>query len=145
MPDTPIDLATMSLRQLQVRIARARHNHTHGKWDEIEANARLFPWIAAAIRCGANPTAIHADLAIQLADRMNSGLHEGAARHLVALTLAADDDVAGEVALARDHAVKACLDHSEGGTERQRQNAEDLTAMAARLCAPPHEPRKDAA
>lgn len=128
------DVAAIALRQFHLRLRAAKRRVAQRQWSAEEADPRLFPWLAAALRCGAPVDQLHPDLQAQYQDRLATGLTDSAARHLVALQFASDAAVAAELASARDAAIEAGSD-----------TAADLAAMAARLCAPPHEPRKDAA
>lgn len=127
-------LADAALAQFHLRLDRARRLCAAGRWTAEEADARLFPWLAAALRCGADAARIHADLATELADRTASGLSETAARHLTALQFASDECVAAELASALAAARAAHSAHTSA-----------LQMMADRLGAIALETRKDAA
>lgn len=124
-------IQTIARRQFNLRLRAAQRNRSTDKWSAHEANARLYPWVAAALRCWVDPADIAPALATELADRLRSGMNEGQARAIMALDYASQEDLRTEIARARDAEIRAKSNH-----------APDLAAMAAHLGCPPMAPRQ---
>lgn len=128
-------IQTMALQQFTLRHQAAQQRVTAGDWDPVEADARLYPWLALALRCGVEPEKLHPQLVDTLADLRRAGHPEGVARHLAALHFCRDDECQAEVAKARDTALATGHPHREA-----------LTVLAIRIGCEAHTPeRKEAA
>lgn len=123
-------LATAALHQFKLRVAAAREKYRAGTWPALEADARLYPWLALALRCGVDPAQLHPELVCTLEDYRRCGNSEVSARHLMALHFCSDADCQAEVARARDAAIRS-----------HHQDAPDLTALAIRIGCPAHVPQ----
>lgn len=100
-------LAQLALLEWNQRLAAARDVAARGKWSAEEANARLMPWLAIALRAGAEPPEAAADLA---AIRQEPG-HADCARSIMALRLCPTAEMRAELTRARDAAVNAMIAH----------------------------------
>lgn len=106
----------MALHQFAIRRDIAFQRVATGQWDPIEADVKLYPWLALALRCGVEPERLHPQLVGTLEDLRRAGHPEGAARHLAALRFCNDEDLQAEVTQARDKAMATQSEHREALT-----------------------------
>lgn len=125
----PATLSQQALHQFRLRQRFATRERQAGRMSAEEANARLMPWAAAALRCGADPAAVHVHLAADV--------------EVLGVSAVADDlcpleDLRAELARARDTA----LDRHDPATAEATTtaNARALIAMAHALHCPPYRP-----
>lgn len=64
----PEALKSAALNQFRIRQNYLQRQRNSGGVTPEEATARLLPWAAMALRCGADPALIHIDLAADLAE-----------------------------------------------------------------------------
>lgn len=141
MPDSP-NLAAIALSQFSQRRHFLQGLRKAGRISAEEADARLFPWLAIALRCGADARKLHPDLPRQLAQRQGGACNvsEAEARALLADEHCPWPEALATLAKARDAALRA-LDGIKypDATAAQRavQNAQELSLLARTLGAPP--------
>lgn len=95
-----------------------------------ELRARLYPWVAIALRAGADPARMDPDLPAQLADRAGRTHGEHTARALLADDYCPLADALAELAIARDDAIDSMRD------AKGAQAAQDLFLLARAMGAP---------
>ncbi|KLE32436.1 hypothetical protein [Aurantiacibacter luteus] len=103
-------IADIALAQFRLRRSAAQARRDNAIWAREEAECRLRPWAAAALVCGADPAAIHSDLAITLEDYRRAGTGDAVARQLTAMDLCDPETMLAAVAHARDASVGARLE-----------------------------------
>ena len=119
----------IALRHFQQRQRHAQARSDDGIWAREEAEARLRPWAAAAIRCWADPALVHPDLPAAIASRMAAGDSEPLARAMVADELCSVETMRAELARTLDEAIR-----------NGHKSAADLATLAIWLSCPPHVP-----
>lgn len=126
----------IALAQFRTRQRAAQQRRNASRWSREEAECRLRPWAAAALRSGADPAAIHPDLAAPYEDYRCAGQSDAVARQLVALDLCDTQTMRAAVAHARDASIDGRL-----------QGCADLAMLAIHLGCEPYLPAdmKDAA
>lgn len=105
------DLAQIALDQFAQRRRYQQQRRAAGQITAEEADARLFPWLAIALRCGAPADALHPHLPAMIASRVS--IHDGGScTESWARCHLADDfcqlaDALAVLAKARDAALRA--------------------------------------
>lgn len=98
-------LAHLALQEWQTRFAFAQRMAKERRWSREEADARLFPWLAIALQCGATPP----EAEPEVEHYRRSGVSERDARTLVRESLCTMDDLRAELTRARDAAIAGSL------------------------------------
>lgn len=104
-------LPTLALEQFQLRRRVAQAKVTAREWTAEEADARLYPWLAMALVCGADAAQLHPQLLDTLADYQRVGNSPASARALAAMAYCPTEDMRAEIAKARDHAFRTNNPH----------------------------------
>ena len=126
-----IDIARFAEQEFARRRQTARGKVASRTLDADVAELHLRPWLALALRCGADPASLDQDLPEQIAGRAPA-CSGGTARALVALDYCPADEALAVLARARDHAVSR-----EDGTPDRAERAYGLVLMGMHLGAPP--------
>lgn len=100
-------LAKQALVEWEQRLAFARRMVSERRWSREEADARLFPWLAVALRAGAEPPEANAMLA-EIRQEPDSP-SEFTARAIAAGRLCPWPDMRAELTRARDAALAGAL------------------------------------
>lgn len=120
-------LAHLALQEWQTRLGFARRMADERRWSRIEADARLYPWLALALHCGATPP----EAEPELEHYRRAGLSDRDARTLVRENLCPMEDLRAELTRARDAAVARAMSDRARAEHGQR-----LQYIAARIGCP---------
>lgn len=122
-------LAHLALQEWQTRFAFAQRMANERRWSREEADARLYPWLALALHCGATPP----EAEPEVERHRQAGLDDRHARTVVRENLCPMEDLRAELTRARDAAM------ARAATDRARaEQSHRLQCIAAYLrCDPP--------
>lgn len=122
-------LAHLALQEWQTRFAFAQRMAKDRRWSREEADARLYPWLALALHCGATPP----EAEPEIEHYRRAGMDDRHARTLVRENLCPMEDLRAELTRARD----AAIARAASGNARAEQSHR-LQCIAAYLrCDPP--------
>jgi hypothetical protein len=124
----PRALADAALRQFKLRQRHPTRDH----------EAKLRPWAALALRCGADPAAISPDVGAALEELRRGGVTESLARTIVADDLCPLSEALAELARAR----KAAFDALPLASNAAPQSTQDLAVLAIHLGCEPYLPTR---
>ena len=129
-------LAKLAQIEWDQRLAFARQRVREGRWTALEADARLFPWLAIALRAGAEPTEA-ADLVAAVREEPDHPI-QGEARFIAATRLCPTADMRAELTRARDRALAKAI--AEPANRQACERSAALQFIACYLGCPPAEP-----
>ena len=98
-------LAKLAQLEWDQRLAHAKRAVAARHWSQLEAEARLLPWLAIALRAGAEP----AEAAAELEAARKDPAFASYPRTHVALACCPTEDMRAELARARDAALTAAF------------------------------------
>lgn len=101
------DLAQIAFDQFAQRRRYQQRQRQDGRITAEEADARLFPWLAIALRCGAPAEGLHIQMPGALRLLMADGMEERWARACMADDYCPLADALAVLAKARDAALRA--------------------------------------